>query len=55
MLKYKECKIIYAHFNKQFVPNVKLKWENELEGYIDWEKLQNTCYMYAPSVITQCQ
>ena len=28
-------KMIYTHFNKHLVPNVKLKWDTELEGNID--------------------
>ena len=37
-------KMIYEQFNKQLVPNVNLKWENELKGDIDWEKVWNIYY-----------
>ena len=48
-------KIIYIHLNKELVPNVKLKWEHELEIHIDWERVWDLCNSPLPTKLKQFQ
>ena len=46
-------KMIYIHFNKHLVPNVKLKWDSDLEGNIDCGKVSDICNTPLPDKIKQ--